>query len=283
MKHNKSTQYRIPTLSDLPEPLKGLIMAPDTPISNCLILLHGLGGSHIPFARLARHLNLPETVCISLCGLKPTPLVDPSENEAGSWHWGSDLAFDQDGIVSDDADLQKAIEMLESLCKTLTDPLPSGCGFSSQAIFFLGYGQGGRLALNFTLTQSKPNSPHFNKRFGGVLSIGGIVESLDSFTHLFLNESLSTKTNEMDNKTKNEKNHVKISSSTISRLTTPILLCGGDDESRITSQIIQQLSKIFYHVEQIIWEDHEGDTMPRNRKEWYPLLEWFSRHLLHTF
>ncbi|KTW29802.1 hypothetical protein T552_01007 [Pneumocystis carinii B80] len=283
MKYNKSTQYRIPTLSDLPEPLKGSIIAPNTPISNCLILLHGLGGSHIPFARLARHLNLPETVCISLCGLKQTPLVDLCDDEAGSWHWGSDLTFDDDGIVSDDADLQKAIEILEILCKTLTDPLPLGCGFVSQAIFFLGYGQGGRLALNFTLTQSKPESPHFNKRFGGVLSIGGIVESFDSFSHLFLNESLSTQTNEMNNNTNNKEDHIKNTSCVISRLTTPILLCGGDDESRITSQTIQQLSKIFYQVEHIIWKDHDGDTMPRNRKEWYPLLQWFSQHLLHTF
>lgn len=87
----------------------------------------------------------------------------------------------------------------------------------------------------------------------------------------------------MKNKARDDKDHVKRLPHTISRLTTPILLCGGDDESRITSEIIQQLSKIFYEVERVIWEDHEGDTMPRNRKEWYPLLRWFSQRLLHTF
>ncbi|KAG4305558.1 hypothetical protein PORY_001114 [Pneumocystis oryctolagi] len=69
--HPLPRQPRLPTPSDLP--LVGTIVAPHASAINCLILLHGLGGSHLPFAQLAKNLNLPDTVCISLRGLYPVP------------------------------------------------------------------------------------------------------------------------------------------------------------------------------------------------------------------
>ncbi|KAG4301203.1 hypothetical protein PCANB_002484 [Pneumocystis canis] len=266
--NTQSTRPRLPNLSDLPEPLTGIIISSITPITNCLILLHGLGGSHEPFAQLAKHLNLPETVCISLRGLKAVPLVDFCDDQAGSWHWGADITFDKNGAVSDDADLQESKEALSALFKVLITPQPAGCGFRSQAIFLMGFGQGGRLALQVALEKGQSvlsyedseyyhhYNSSFNCHLGGVLSIGGIIEPIHGFNEIHK----------------------------IRKIPTSILICGGDnDTSCITSKVIQYLSHFFYDVQHIIWEDHDGDSMPRNPREWYPLIQWFSQKLLLHF
>lgn len=292
-----STQPRLPTLSDLPSPLVGTIVAHDTSVSNCLILLHGLGDSHLPFAQLARCLNLPQTVCISLRGLKPVPLVsDLSDDGSGSWHWGADLAFDQDGLVSDDADLHDAIQALQALCRVLTAPLPTGCGFRSQAIFLMGFGQGGRLALLLALAQGTlpsisptsihPNStqPSYTSRLGGVLSIGGIIEHIPPSSQNTPSFTPNLHYSHSDNSSSDLFTPLSAlpPQQSSPRIPTPILICGGDDDSSITPDAIQTLRGIFYDVEQIIWDDHYADTMPHSPREWYPLLQWFSRRLLHT-
>ncbi|KAG5518712.1 hypothetical protein PMAC_002681 [Pneumocystis sp. 'macacae'] len=298
MKGNKSSiQPRLPSLSDLPSPLTGIIIAHDTLVSNCLILLHGLGGSHLPFARLARHLNLPQTVCISLRGLKPVPLVsDLSDDDSGSWHWGTDLTFDQDGLVSDDADLHDAIQALQALCRVLTAPPPVGCGFRSQAIFLMGFGQGGRLALLLALAQGRlppisatfihpdPTQTPCSSHLGGILSIGGIIEHPSSSSQ---NNSVSASAPHQSSSNSSSSDHFNHSSTlppqhSSSRIPTPILICGGDDDSSITPAAIQTLRDIFYDVEYVVWDDHYADTMPKSPREWYPLLQWFSRRLLHT-
>ncbi len=60
-------------------------------LTNALILLHGIGDSEIPFARLGRNLNLPETVCIALRGPKQVPFMteDESDYGVGFWMWFS--------------------------------------------------------------------------------------------------------------------------------------------------------------------------------------------------
>jgi predicted esterase len=46
--------------------------------SNLLILLHGLGDTHLPFQSLGRKLasNLPQTAILSLRGGSPVPFLD---------------------------------------------------------------------------------------------------------------------------------------------------------------------------------------------------------------
>ena len=53
-----------------------------------LILFHGLGDTHLPFAKLGSQMNLPETACISVKALEPLPF------EPSSFHWGDDVIFD---------------------------------------------------------------------------------------------------------------------------------------------------------------------------------------------
>lgn len=52
--------------------------------SNLLILLHGLGDTHLPFQNLGRKLagNLPQTAILSLRGGSPIPFLDQE-----GWAW----------------------------------------------------------------------------------------------------------------------------------------------------------------------------------------------------
>ena len=52
------------------------------PSTNLLILLHGLGDTHVRFHKLGRDLNLPQTATLALCA--PLPYIfcsPPSQNE----------------------------------------------------------------------------------------------------------------------------------------------------------------------------------------------------------
>ena len=58
--------------------------APSGVDSNLLILLHGLGDTHVPFESLGRKLatNLPQTAILSLRGGSPVPFLD-----VPGWGW----------------------------------------------------------------------------------------------------------------------------------------------------------------------------------------------------
>ncbi len=62
---------------------------------------------------------------------------------------------------------------------------------------------------------------------------------------------------------------------------TSVLLCGGDEGTCITKAHVDRMRLCFKLVKRLVWQDHPGDAMPRstNRKEWYPIMDFFSRHL----
>lgn len=62
---------------------------------------------------------------------------------------------------------------------------------------------------------------------------------------------------------------------------TPILVCAGSDQSAVTSTSEDKLKRLFEHVE-IKRYRKPGDSMPSNRDEMMPIMQFFSRGLRST-
>lgn len=162
---NMATQQeRLPVAADFPKDIQLSIISPQDGKAprNILILLHGLGDHHEPFATLGARFNFPETACIALRAPNQLPF-----SETG-FHWGDDLIFDSStGGLDMDTGFAKATELF----KTVIDEVLVGkCGWPRRAIFFFGFGQGGMVALNMA-AKLPGNDPE--GEYGGVISIGG--------------------------------------------------------------------------------------------------------------
>lgn len=154
---------RLPNRADFPPSLTLSIVPPrdDKRPASVLLLLHGLGDTHDSFTNLARQLNLPETVCISLQAPTPLPF------DIGGFHWGDDIVFDQaSGQMDVDTGFEKASKMIGQV--VIDEYLVRKCGFARREVVLFGFGQGGMAAMG---AAAMPNSGEL----GGVVSIGGPV------------------------------------------------------------------------------------------------------------
>ena len=65
------------------------------------------------------------------------------------------------------------------------------------------------------------------------------------------------------------------------RCKTPILVCAGSSESSVTSTSEDKLKHVFETVEVKRYRK-PGDSMPNNRDEMMPIMQFFSRRLKST-
>lgn len=151
---------RAPVAADFPSTVTLHIVPPPAaqPPTNILVLLHGLGGDAEPFARLARQMALPETLCLALQAPAPLPFG------LGGFHWGDDIVFDQaTGVMDPDVGCARASAMLsETIIKSI---LVDKCGYRLRNILCFGFGQGATVALTAVATP--------DVELAGVVSIGG--------------------------------------------------------------------------------------------------------------
>jgi predicted esterase len=117
------------------------------------------------------------------------------------------------------------------------------CGYEERNIHFLGYGQGGMLALFLAASQLV--------EYGGCISVGG---SLPSSSASSSSSSIKTKS------------------------PTPILICGGNSNTKITKSAVENVKARFRDVEYVRWE-RGGDGMPERREEMLPLMRFWGRRL----
>ncbi|KAL0636745.1 hypothetical protein Q9L58_004227 [Maublancomyces gigas] len=160
------TTPRLPEPSDFPPSLIYTLTPSTTPPSkpsqNLLILLHGLGDTHVQFATLGSNFNLPETACLAIRGPIPLPFEIPG------FHWGDDIIFDESpsGLDSDSG-FKRTRKLLKEVIR---ETLVKKCGWDTRRIFFFGYRQGGMVALDI-LVRAR------DKEYGGVISVGGVLPS----------------------------------------------------------------------------------------------------------
>lgn len=126
-----------------------------------LVLLHGLGDTHAPFANLGRQMNLPETACIAVRAPAPLPF------DLGGFHWGDDMQFDQaSGEMDVDTGFRAATRLL--LDDVIRKGLLEACGYRPRSVVLFGFGQGGMAALQVAAEMGADE-------LGGVVSIGGAL------------------------------------------------------------------------------------------------------------
>ncbi|KAF2153412.1 alpha/beta-hydrolase [Myriangium duriaei CBS 260.36] len=152
-------EKRLPLASDFSSTLNlSITPAPNgQPPTNILILLHGLGDTHLPFTKLGTQLNLPNTACIAITAPNALPF------ETTSYHWCDDVIFDSS---TNGLDPDGGFKGTTTLLRLIIDEgLLERCGYRPRDIVLFGFGQGGMAALNTAVV--------YPKELSGVISIGG--------------------------------------------------------------------------------------------------------------
>lgn len=120
------------------------------------------------------------------------------------------------------------------------------CGYRLREILVLGLGQGGMLGLSVAKALGLSETEE-DKSLSGVISVGAPYP---------------------------------LSGSTMvaAKNRTPVLLVSGRDSPVVTDNAVQRTKQVFEFVETHRYA-RKGDTMPRNRDEMLPVMQFFARRL----
>lgn len=135
--------------------------------------------------------------------------------------------------------------------KTITQDVVRGvlvgkCGYRLREILVMGFGQGGMVGLSVA-RELGLSAEGEDKWLSGVISIGAPYP---------------------------------LSGSTVAsgKNRTPVLLVSGRDSPAVTDNAVQRTKQVFEFVE-VHRYARNGDTMPRNRDEMLPVMQFFARRL----
>ena len=170
----------------------------------------------------------------------PFPLVFPV---GPGFHWSDDLQVDaSSGSIDQDSPLTMSTSMIVSV---ITEVLIKQHHFSLPAIHLFGFGQGGSLALSVPLSQNLSTL----SSLGGAISIGG---------------ALPLSANHVNNK----------------KSRTPVCLLGGSRGAFAMDKQspVKRLRNVYEFVEYHQWKKAD-DSMPKNRDEVLPMMQFFARRL----
>jgi predicted esterase len=123
--------------------------------------------------------------------------------------------------------------------EVIEEVLVSRCGFKAREILLFGFGQGGMTAL--------ATAKAFKGELGGVISIGGRIPS----SSMLVNGP---------------------------KIKTPVLLLGGSKGSMTSGDAVKRTKGTFEHVDVHQWKKSD-DSMPKNREEALPMMQFFARRL----
>ena len=165
------------------------------------------------------------------------------------WHWGDDVVLDdRTGVV----DMEGAgFEAAGKLVASVLEVALGKDGFESRDVFFLGFGQGGMVALSL--------AEAFGERdLGGMISIGAGLPS---------SKSAMGKVKEALNLPPSQ-----------GKARTPVLLCGGNRGTAVTAAVLSEVKARFETVQYVKWQ-REGDGMMRSREEVLPVMKFLASRL----
>ncbi|TRM70175.1 hypothetical protein BD626DRAFT_476524 [Schizophyllum amplum] len=126
---------------------------------NLLIILHGLGDTHVPFAHMGKQLKLPQTAVLALRAPQQIPFMD-----AESYQWYP--SFDPLGELINDPDPTTGLDVLARLVEHLT----GDCAWAPHQLHFFGFAQGGSLAAEFGLRWWREH-PGAAGRLGSIVTV----------------------------------------------------------------------------------------------------------------
>ncbi|KAI0074929.1 hypothetical protein K474DRAFT_1600699 [Panus rudis PR-1116 ss-1] len=105
---------------------------------NLLILLHGLGDTHVPFGKLGKQLKLPQTATLAIRAPEQIPFL---YEQAYQWY----TSFDPLGDLITRPNPTPALELLDKVLKHLM----TECQWPPERIHFFGFAQGGTVAAEY--------------------------------------------------------------------------------------------------------------------------------------
>ncbi|KAK6369817.1 hypothetical protein LTS17_009267 [Exophiala oligosperma] len=235
----------LPEASDFPTSLNPTIhLPPNTTPTNVILFLPGLGDNASNFFSFPRALNLPDALTITLN--PPFPLPVPLDPDGTSHSWSDDLHVDAStGSLDADPDSSPTSRAVDLVARdVIHDTLIAKHGYRPDHIHVFGYGQGGSVALAVPLHASLSSLS-----LGGVMAIGGMLPlSLPA-----------------PSKTTNR---------------TPVLLLSGSNSplAAADSSSLKRVKGVFEFVTYHRWKK-AGDTMPKNREEVLPMMQFWARCL----
>lgn len=229
----------VPDVSDFPEELHAVVHLPPNNKPTNAIIF--LPGLGDTAANFSSFAKaLKLPDAVTVTLQPPFPLPFPV---GPGFHWSDDLQVDtSSGAIDQDSLLTRSTSMLVSV---ITEVLIKNHHFSPPAIHLFGFGQGGSLAL------SVPLHDHISGlgSLGGVISIGG---SLPLSTH----------------------------HATKKKSRTPVCLLGGSRGvlAKHEQSPLKRMRSVYEFVEYHEWKKAD-DSMPKNRDEVSPIMQFFARRL----
>ncbi|KAF8497583.1 hypothetical protein F5888DRAFT_299855 [Russula emetica] len=232
-----------------PPPQSSVISAPfsylpsdDGTDENILILLHGLGDTHVPFIKLGRSFKLPQTATLALRAPEQIPYL--YEN-AFQWY----TSFDALGDILTHPNPTTAIDYITNVLYHLVND----CGWPAPQIHLFGFAQGGSVATESALKwwrlqqqqSADSNNTTSVQPLGSVVTIGGPLLSYPTMSVV---------------------------------CPTPILVFHRPQpaEPSLPGDALPAFRKGFSRVVDV---KMSGVGMPRSKDEWYPIMELWSERL----
>ncbi|KAG5653137.1 hypothetical protein H0H81_002129 [Sphagnurus paluster] len=210
---------------------------------NLLILLHGLGDTHVPFMKLGQQLKLPQTAVLALRAPEQIPFL---YEDAFQWY----RSFDDLGELIQRPNPTPALDLMTNVVGHLV----GACGWPSQRIHFFGFAQGGSVAAEFALAWQRSNqsaSPATEASSPSAGTLGSIVSISGP---LLSYPTLSSKN------------------------TTPILVVHTlpPAETALQSGALAAYKKAF---ETVVEKTSKEQGMPSSRAGWEPIMQFWSTYL----
>ncbi|PWN87070.1 hypothetical protein FA10DRAFT_269681 [Acaromyces ingoldii] len=230
------------------------VRSPSNVDSNLLVLLHGLGDTHLPFLKLGESLQktLPQTAVLALRAGTPIPLLMGIGQEAWCWWESFDMLGQEVANPNPSQFLQAFAGLLEHL---ITPEDNGGCGWRPSSIHLLGFAQGASAALEGTIFWTK-RTVHSGQVADDKQELGSVVSICGNL--------LSHPTSKM-------------------AVSTPLLHFHRLGASPSKSEVVtSSLSRVFANIEQAsMGPVREGVTeaMPQGLSEWDPIMRFWSRLL----
>jgi predicted esterase len=235
-----ASSHPTPVASDFPASLKPNIHIPpnNTP-TNVILFLPGLGDTATNFSSLARALNLPDALAITLNPPFPLPYpLGPGDQ------WSEDLQVDTaTGALDQDSPLTRAVEIVAH--DVILEVLINKYRYRPDCIHLLGFGQGGSVAVSVPLHSSLAAT----YTLGSVISIGGYLPISTSSVRSSKNRT-----------------PILLLSGSRSPLASP--------ESSQLRRVKSAFEFVTYHQ----WKKND-DSMPKNRDEVLPMMQFWGRSL----
>ncbi|TFK31599.1 hypothetical protein BDQ12DRAFT_618622 [Crucibulum laeve] len=218
---------------------------------NLLILLHGLGDTHIPFSKLGMQLKLPQTAVLALRASEQVPFL---YEESYQWY----QSFDDLGEMIERPNPTVGIDLLSKV----VDYLVKECKWPPNRIHFFGFAQGGSMASEFGVHwwRQQLQSTKVLPASGDSMSTPPVLSALGSIISI---------------------SGPLLSYPTLSTLCpTPVLVVHRPPpaEPSLPAGSLTAFKKAYHSVSQVKLSA-KGAGMPSSKEEWEPIMRFWSEKL----